>query len=298
MKIAWITLLIGGIFLTGCLHPPITLRTYSGTETGANERVQRISELKKNAQKPGAVIPNSVGVLPFREVGSQTGLGFAATEFLTSNLSLFDRFTLIDQSYSDVLEEEFATYSPQQKRTMLRAEQLLEGSVRVEQGKLTIEGRLYYGNRSQPQVLGKLNGETRDFFRLVADLNIQFLQANHITVTPEIARELYQVPTEDLVAYILYARGRHYERLGNYTEALKAYRAAVKRDPKFKQAQQQLRHMEQSRPGAPVVSSTPETPDELTNVSTNQTPNIIQEVSVPSVSGNAPVLIEVQLPVK
>ena len=295
MKQMRMFLVVGMVFLMGCIHPPITVQTYSDRDTGTSTREKLISELKKNSAA-GQFVPNSVGVLPFREVGTETGLGLAATEFFTSNLGLFDRFNLIDQSYSDVLEEEFANYSPGKKRALLRAEQLVEGTVMVQKGKLRLKGFLYAGNQAQPIPLGELEGNSRDFFRLVADLNIKFLEKNRITVTPDIARELYKIPTEDLVAYILYAKGRRYERLGEYQKATKAYRAAIKRDPGFKQAQKRLNHVEKPIIASPVPDANQPENNELTNISNSQAPNIIQEASVPSVGGNAPVQIEIQLP--
>lgn len=285
-----IFLFISIFLLGGCIHPPISVESYSHS---ANRPEQLVAELKQNFQKHP--IPHSIGVLPFKESGKEVGLGLAATEFITSNLSLFENLTLIDQSYADVLENEFATYSPSEKRMMLRAEQLVGGQLKVSDGKLQVKADFLPGYLDSPRELARLEGRSTDFFRLVGDISIKILEKNKITVTPQIAEQIYKPPTEDLVAYVLYAKGRRMERLGDARGAAAAYRAALKRDPKLKPAKQQLENIQMQETG--MVESASVKPDPLRNEDPiAQPPNTIEETSVPGLVGNSPVIIEFPLP--
>lgn len=282
------------ILLTGCIHPPITVEQYAAPEDlEISQKEKLLSELKEKEQSPTGLIPGSVGVLNFEEMSSDVGLGLAATEFFTANLGLFDQFTLIDMSYSAVLAEEYQNYSPDIKRVLLEAEQMVSGRVGMKDGVLVIDSDLIPTYSNNPTDLATLRGHAKDFFRLVADLNIKFLEKNNVTVSKEIADQLYQIPTEDLVAYILYARGRNSERLGNYAEALQYYQSAAKKDPKFKKAKERIdetkEKMKQPQPAEQAQKNV------LTDVP-DTSPNIVEEESVPGLVGNSRVLIEINLP--
>ena len=296
MKFTFLLMIAGTLLLSACFHPPVSVERYNRVEAPSGDRrSQLISELEENRSRTQGYIPGSVGVLTFSDNNPQAGLGLAATEFFTANLALFERFTLIDLSYSEALESEYATFSPLEKRNTLQAEQLVSGSVRLENGRIRIASDLLPKNARSAAPMGDFGGSIRDFFRLVADLNIRFLESNNITVTPDVANELYKSPTENLVAYILYAKGRQHERMGDYEEAARAYRAASTRDPKFKEARKSLQDVEvrasqvPAPQGGQVAAQTVEETPEFA-------PNILEELAVPAIQGNSPVIIEFLLP--
>lgn len=274
------------VVLVGCIHPPASLVHYQAAEPEVSQRETILSELKANvARSPGAV-PGSVGVLTFDETGDR-GLGLAATEFFTSNLGLFDQFTLIDMSYSAVLSEEFYSVSLDRKRTMLGAEQLVTGKVAFDGDVLSMSSHVVK-ERAKP--LGDLSGGEKDFFRLVADLNIKFLENTGIAVSQEIADQMYRVPTEDLEAYVLYAKGRKHERLGEYEAALEAYGQAAEKDPGFKEVKEGSERV-QVKVERPI-----EPPTRIVLPEESATLPTIEEQHVPSVGANAKVIIEIPLP--
>lgn len=295
MKFTFLLMIAGTLLLSACFHPPVSVERYNRVEAPSGDRrSQLLSELEENRSRTQGYIPGSVGVLTFSDNNPQAGLGLAATEFFTANLALFERFTLIDLSYSEALESEYATFSPLEKRNTLQAEQLVSGSVRLENGRIRVASELLPKNARSTAPMGDFGGSVRDFFRLVADLNIRFLESNNIAVTPQIANQLYQPPTENLVAYILYAKGRQHERMGDYEEAARAYRAASERDPKFKEAQKGLQNVEVrvSQVPAPQGGQSAQTVEEPPEFA----PNILEELAVPAIQGNSPVIIEFLLP--
>jgi hypothetical protein len=285
------------LFFTGCalMHPP---GSFERKETKVSPRDKILKRLESNAAGNKPVLEGSVGVLSFKDQGEETGLGLAATEFFTSNLSLVDEFNLIDMSYSYILEAELSAFSPEKKQQALRAEQVVTGFVTISGGALFVHGLYRREETENYNELAMLEGAESDFFRLVADLGIRFLENNGMTVTQEMADRFYTIPTENLQAYILYAKGRQAEAVFDYAGASAAYQAASEADPDFDQAEKGSSRMEQQIAAAvdvPVETSTPvETEDLFTNP-TEQPPSM-EEQSVPSTSSTGTVTIEVELP--
>ena len=232
---------IAAMLFAGCgmIHPPLSVETYNSNQVNRRQ----IKTLLSTFAEQDSVLPNSVGVIPFYESESNTGLGLAATEFFTANLNLFDQFNLIDMSYSSILEQEFTAFSPQKQIKSLRAEKLVTGIVMLKNRQVLLAGFDMERTDRSYKKLSVRKGDGTEFFRLVSDLNIRFLEKNGIIVTPEIAEQLYRIPTENIQAYVLYAKGRHEEYLGNFQNALRAYENASRLDPNFKKARQSARLM-------------------------------------------------------
>ena len=57
---------------------------------------------------------------------------------------------------------------------------------------------------------------------------------------------MYEVPTENIQAYILYSRGRRAEYTGNYQEAAEYYRRAQRMDSNFREPGTGLKRVDQT----------------------------------------------------
>ena len=233
-------LLLSLIFFINCsyFHPPISVDQVNSK----NDNQHLISQLMKNSKENNEPIPGSVSVLPFEEKGKKTGLGLAATEFFTSNISLFSQFTLIDRSMTNTLEQELAHFSPEKKKQALCAEQLVQGEVNLNNKKLAVSGDILHSGKSK-KMDGK-NGNAEQFFQMIADLNIQFFENNGIVVSDEIANQLYEVPTENIRAYVHYAEGRYQESIGNFKAAVSSYRQAANLDSDFEEPNERMEKVE------------------------------------------------------
>lgn len=305
MRIKYIIATIFLLFIYNCshIHPPLSMETYNKSKP--NKKQQVLTKLKANAKNNKGLVQGSVSILPFEESGQKTGLGLAASEFFTSNLAMFSQFTMIDRSYTNILAEEYKNYSPKKKQQILRAEQMVDGMINMEEEKLSIQGFCLREAKQIP--IGNKAGHTRDFFRLVADLNIAFLQNNGIVVTDEIARKLYEIPTENIEAYILYAKGRYEESIGNLEAALEAYQKAKQKDPNFekpRQREQELRDIAINQP--PGISDSEDrfeldneladdNGDDLLNRPLDQKPHL-EERYIPPAIGTGTVIIDFELP--
>lgn len=277
---------------TACaiIHPPVTVEQVN-QETGVRQVKQT---LKQQLKQPQPALPNSVGVLPFRERGTDYGLGLAATEFFTANLARFKAFNLVDLSYSSLLEHEYATFSPQKKRRVLRAEQLVTGVIHYKDRRLAVAGVRMRDDDRKYKKIAIRRGDASEFFRLIADVNVYFLQQNGITVTKQMADQLYQIPTEKIEAYILYAKGKHQQYLGNFKAALNAYRSAQKVDPEFEQVEQSIDEVEtQMTAAVPAPQPTADPVDDSEDEPMDPAPTV-EEKYTPPVTESGNVVIKVR----
>jgi len=286
------------LLIMGCaaIHPPNQIQKAESPELSQKEST--LDVLQANLEKEYNVLPNSVGVLPFQEKGEETGLGMAAAEFFTANLGLVEDITLIDFSTTSVLEAEFAAFSPDKKQKALRAEQVVTGYVTQSGSKLFINGLLRSAETTDYEPLAVLDGEQSDFFRLVADLNLRYLENRGISVSQELADQFYTVPTEKIEAYILYAKGRRAEYLGNYDEASAAYQQASEMDPNFKEAEASNQRVEQqmAETGEMTASAQSESLSEDLFSSPVDQPPSLEEQNVPATGNTGTVIIRFDLP--
>lgn len=288
------------LLIVGCaaIHPPGQIQLTEPSKISKKEST--IEMLQVNADQESLIRPNTVGVLPFQEKGEETGLGLAASEFFSANLYLVDELDLIDLSTTSILEAEFKTFSPDKKQKALRAEQVVTGYVTQSGGKLFINGLLRGAETTDYEPLTVLDGELSDFFRLVADLDIRYLEKRGISVSQEMAEQFYTVPTQQIEAYILYAKGRHAEYLGNYNEAMISYQKASEMDPEFKEAKESNRLLDEQltvsadAPAAPQLQSQSLSEDLF--VSPVEQPPSIEEKNVPATGNTGTVSIRFDLP--
>jgi hypothetical protein len=283
------------------MHPPASFEKKKVTSL---PREKILKALKTNASANKPVLERSLGVLPFQERGEKTGLGIAATEFLTANLIMAGKFRLINMSYTNLLEAELAYFSPEKKQKAIRAEQILTGFVTLSGEELFVHGLYRRPETENYKALMIMEGTGKDFFRLVADLGIEFLEENGITVTKSMADRFYTIPTENLRAYVLYAKGKQAEAMFDYETARAAYQQASKADPKFRQAKEGSDRVEQKIASVPEVSA--ETTPTTTTTSTTQTddlftnpveqPPSVEERSIPPTSSTGTVTVEFELP--
>jgi tetratricopeptide (TPR) repeat protein len=196
------------------------------------------------------------------------------------------------------LEAELSLFSPEKKQQALRAEQVVAGFVTTSGGALFVHGLCRKQETENYDELAMIEGAEKDFFRLVADLDIQFLEKNGITVTQETADQFYTIPTQNLQAYILYAKGRQAEAMFDYDGAKAAYQEASEADPDFEQAEEGSDRVEQQIAAAvevPVQTSTPVQTEDLFTNPVEQPPSV-EEKNVPPTSNTGKVIIDFQLP--
>jgi TolB-like protein len=285
------------LFIMGCaaIHPPGQLQQSEPSKVSTKESTVEI--LQANLDQEAALLPNSVGVLPFKERGEESGLGLAATEFFTANLGMVQDLALIDLSTTSILETEMAAFSPDKKQRALRAEQVVTGYVTRSGGRLFVNGMQRTQETADYNPLAELDGKESDFFRLVADLDIRYLEKRGIVVTKEMADRFYEVPTENIAAYILYAKGRQAEYLGNFAEAQAAYQQAAEMDPDFDEAEKGSERVERQIAVASELAVPPAQPvsEDLFTSPVEQPPSI-EEKNAPATGNTGTVIIRFDLP--
>lgn len=189
--------------------------------------------------------PVRVVVLPFDNLGAPEDAYFAAgmAEEITSRLANVQGLGVISRTSAAGLDRKGMTI--REIGSDLGVDYVLEGSVRWERGPGR-ESRV----RITPQLI-RVGDDTHvwsdryervldDVFAIQSEVAESAVKAMGVTLLPREEAALKEVSTNDLQAYDLYLRGvelesRSYAR-NDIEGALKAYQAAVDRDPRFAQA--------------------------------------------------------------
>jgi TolB-like protein/tetratricopeptide (TPR) repeat protein len=189
--------------------------------------------------------PVKVVVLPFENLGAPEDAYFAAgmAEEITSRLANVQGLGVISRTSAVGYDSKGKTI--RQIGSDLGVDYVLEGSVRWERG-AGRESRV----RITPQLI-RVADDTHvwsdryervlaDVFAIQSEVAESAVKAMGVTLLPRERTALNEVSTKDLEAYDLYLRGRElWSRgsvRGDIEGALRAYQAAIERDPRFAQA--------------------------------------------------------------
>jgi tetratricopeptide (TPR) repeat protein len=200
------------------------------------------------AQQPGD--PNTIAVLPLTIAGDTAeygALGRALAQIIMSDLALIRRFRLVERIQLNALLEELE---------LARAGRV-DPSTAARVGRLVQAGRLVQGLAALPpegdvrleanvvlptgEVVGPetVRGRFRDLLRLEKDLVIQIAARLGYFVSEAERRLILENGTQNLAAFLAYARGLVAEDLGDYQAAALYFGQAVQADPGFQHARQQ-----------------------------------------------------------
>jgi TolB-like protein/tetratricopeptide (TPR) repeat protein len=189
--------------------------------------------------------PVRVVVLPFENLGAPEDAYFASgmAEEITSRLANVQGLGVISRTSAVGYNRKGKTVK--QIGIDLGVDYVLEGSVRWERGSGR-ESRV----RITPQLI-RVADDTHvwsdryervlaDVFAIQSEVAESAVMAMGVTLLPRERTALNEVSTKDLEAYDLYLRGRElWSRgsvRGDIEGALRAYQAAIERDPRFAQA--------------------------------------------------------------
>jgi len=204
-----------------------------------------VLKLKPAGPSARAAGPPKIVVLPFENLGPPEDAYFASgmAEEITSRLANVQGLGVI--SRTSAVEYNRKGKTIRQIGSDLGVDYVLEGSVRWDRG-ADRESRV----RITPQLI-RVADDTHvwsdryervlaDIFAIQSEVAENAVKAMGITLLPREQSALQRVSTNDLEAYELYLRGREFDRRGlarrDIEGAVKAYQAAVERDPRFAQA--------------------------------------------------------------
>ncbi|MEK7728185.1 MAG: CsgG/HfaB family protein [candidate division KSB1 bacterium] len=201
---------------------------------------------------PSRVPANSIAVMKFQNLGSAPELAPMATglaDMVITDLSQVHSLTVIERSRIHALLEEMGLgqsglveeNSAPRVGNLLGARKIVQGSfLEVKEKELRLDANLADAAVRTSKSAGKVSGALARFFRLEKDLVFKVIRALGIQPTEAEEQAILIIPTENLLAFLAYARGLEARDRGEYEIAEQEFQNAVKADVKFSRARAQL----------------------------------------------------------
>lgn len=199
------------------------------------------------AQQPGD--PNTIAVLPLGVAGdsSYQPLSRGLAQMLTSDLGLIQRFRLVERLQLGTLLDELqlaqggrvdASTAARVGR-LVQAGRLVNGLATIPpEGDVRLEATVVLptGEVTSPEAV---TGRFRDLLRIEKELVIRIASRLGYQLSEAERRQILENGTQNLTAFLSYARGLIAEDAGDFSRAAQYFSQAVRADPGFRQARQQ-----------------------------------------------------------
>ena len=234
---AWIYIVIvGAAFSIGLIF----IGRYTARNTAGGTRAEAAT---------GSLIPQkSIAVLPFENLSDDKGAAYFADgiqdEILTKLASIADLKVISRTSTAKYKSkpEDLKTVSQQ-----LGVANVLEGSVQKAADKVRVNVQLIDARADSHLWARSYDRDIKDVFAVESEVAQEIADSLQAKLSPAEAKTLAATPTKDTVAYDLFLRAEHEERLAenslspeSYEQAAAWYQQAIARDPNFALAMARL----------------------------------------------------------
>ncbi|MCI0616159.1 protein kinase [bacterium] len=182
-------------------------------------------------------IERSIAVLPFSNMSTDKEDEYFSdgiTEDIITHLSKVGDLKVISRTSS--MRYKGSNKSLQQIGSDLKVATVLEGSVRRQGDKLRIVAQLIDAKTDNHIWAETYDREMKDVFAIQSDVAQKIASALQAKLMPEEKKKIEQIPTQNLVAYDYYLKGRQYyfRYQPQYNEnAIQFFQKAVEADPNF-----------------------------------------------------------------
>jgi serine/threonine protein kinase/cytochrome c-type biogenesis protein CcmH/NrfG len=179
----------------------------------------------------------SIAVLPFSNMNTDKEDEYFSdgiTEDIITNLSKIGDLKVVSRTSS--MRYKNSNKTLQQIGTELKVAAVLEGSVRRQGDKLRIVAQLIDAKTDNHLWAETYDREMKDVFAIQSDVAQKIASALQAKLMPEEKKKIEQIPTQNLVAYDYYLKGRQYylRYQTQYNEnAIQFFQKAVDADPNF-----------------------------------------------------------------
>src|SRR5438034_3128664 len=195
-----------------------------------------------------AIPQKSIAVLPFENLSDDKGAAYFADgiqdEILTKLASIADLKVISRTSTAKYKSkpEDLKTVSQQ-----LGVANVLEGSVQKAADKVRVNVQLIDARADSHLWARSYDRDIKDVFAVESEVAQEIADSLQAKLSPAEAKTLAATPTKDTVAYDLFLRAEHEERLAenslspeSYEQAAAWYQQAIARDPNFALAMARL----------------------------------------------------------
>lgn len=178
----------------------------------------------------------SLAVLPFDDLtGGSSGLAAGLAEDLITALATLRGARVVSRTSV----QRFASERPRSIRTVrdvLGVDLVLEGSVRVDSGRVRVTVQLIDAIRDDHVWAETYDRALDDVFEVQSDVALRIARALDVELSPRQHRKLRHAPTVSLEAYQLYLKGREvwsHRKPGDALRAVDLFERALAVDPGF-----------------------------------------------------------------
>jgi TolB-like protein len=234
--------LIGALFFTVSLRPsaehPVAAPVTAGLSSDTNAEANGTAPARSAITSDRSVLPNSVAVLPFKNLSpNEEDAYFAAgmhEEVLTQlaklrNLSVISRTSVMRYVDTDLSVPEIARE--------LKVGAVMEGSVRYAGDRVRITAQLIDADTDQHIWSDAYDRDLADIFAIQADIAMNIANALLAEFTPDEQARIERAPTQSTEAYALYLRALE---SNDHDGVVSLLREAIEIDPQFAMAYAEL----------------------------------------------------------
>src|SRR5436309_10342616 len=195
---------------------------------------------------PTATLDKSVAVLPFENLSSDKENAFFAQGIQDEIITTLSRISgLRVISRTSTAHYQSAPENLSEIGRQLRVSNVLEGSVQKAGDRVHINVQLIRADTDAHLWAQSYNRELTDIFGVEAEVAKSIADSLQATLSPQEKARVETKPTTNADAYVLYLRGRDYQRrpdnlLQDFKPAINFYDQAIKLDPKFALAHARL----------------------------------------------------------
>lgn len=189
------------------------------------------------AARPAAPPRRRLAVLPMENIGHNPRDDYLVdglTEELIVRMARLEGLHLLART--SIMRYKGTTKTVGEIARELGVEAVVEGSVRVHEGRLRIAATLVDARTEEPVWSQTYDRELRDVFEVQRDIAERIAGALQVRLAGEEVRELAKARTLDPEAYAAYLRGRYFWNRRtdeSLRRAIVEYREALRRDPTF-----------------------------------------------------------------
>lgn len=258
------------------IYPALIAATLAG--------VLALGLLRQMLVSPSAPDPMRVAVMPFEnlsETSSETYISAGITDDIIQSLTQIPDLYVTPRRDSQSIGRN--NVSMEEIGETLGVGYILDGTVRVDAGRMKLNAALTHIETGKPVWSGKFDDQTDDLFSIQEDVADGVSEAFGIIMSPERRAAMFNYGTENVEAYRQYLKGRHLMKFWHETHegddiwrAGESLEAAVAADPSMGRAWVHMADLYHhyaaghiNAPSAHLNVTVPETPDEaLTHLRT------------------------------
>ena len=202
----------------------------------------------------------ALGIPPFAVATADSALaslGYGLADLLTTDLARSRQLLIVDRIRLDAVLREIrlvesgrvdAATAPRVGR-LVQARRLVLGRVTdTQDGGLAIDASIADVTTSELRTAVSARAAVEDILEAEKELAFRLLEELEINLSPAERAAIEQLPTRSISALLAYSRGVRYETEGRYDAAGREYAEALRLDPGFAAAAENLKELENAAP--------------------------------------------------